>query len=327
MITVIVSLIALICTSLVIIILAGLHLTFFVDHPLSYFLEFIPDYILVILSTTIIFTKFPSKLWVFFLLLFMIFIVSPIQVNIAERYKSKLQLNTLNIASFNVAQRVDEYKLYDWFNSRQLDVLFVQEARDKQFNASAANNLYSSCKPRLCILSRYPITDYEVIDRRALGGWGLFASLHSIKVGKNEIFLMNTHFASISNFGYEFSSLDGFLSKVRLFRESKAIEFGLVKSTLRNYVHLNPLIVAGDFNITDRNPQYKEYWGEFDNLFLETGLGYGSTRIHSWLTPRIDHLLVSNAFQTNHTWVDSNLGSDHLPIIGSVNLPEERQND
>jgi len=172
MITVIVSLIALICTSLVIIILAGLHLTFFVDHPLSYFLEFIPDYILVILSTTIIFTKFPSKLWVFFLLLFMIFIVSPIQVNIAERYKSKLQLNTLNIASFNVAQRVDEYKLYDWFNSRQLDVLFVQEARDKQFNASAANNLYSSCKPRLCILSRYPITDYEVIDRRALGGVG-----------------------------------------------------------------------------------------------------------------------------------------------------------
>ncbi|WP_158306761.1 endonuclease/exonuclease/phosphatase family protein [Alteromonas naphthalenivorans] len=317
------SIITFFSSLLVLLYLVGMHFQPISDHPISYFLEYVPDYILVILAAPILFTKMRFKYWVFCFFLLMILISSPFQLNLLKGSEESLKYDTLNIASFNVAQRVDEAVLYAWFRHHDIDILFIQEARDKQLDAAEENDLYSSCKPRLCVLSKYPIEDYETIDRRALEEWGLFASLHSILVGKKKVFLMNTHFASISNFGFEFSSLNGFLSKMILFKESKAIEFGLVKSMLSSFVYDEHFIIAGDFNITDRNPQYKKYWGNFENLFREVGFGYGSTRIHPWLSPRIDHVLISNKLKANKALVGNDLGSDHLPILGNISLLDE----
>jgi endonuclease/exonuclease/phosphatase (EEP) superfamily protein YafD len=83
-----------------------------------------------------------------------------------------------------------------------------------------------------------------------------------------------------------------------------------------------PLIVAGDFNLTP----WSEY---FSDALEESGLhdsarGFGLAR--SWpahfapLGIRIDHCLLSREWRSVHTEVGPPLGSDHLPVIADLSL-------
>ena len=230
-------------------------------------------------------------------------------------------MTQLSIASYNVAQRVEKEALYNWFIKQDLDILFVQEAsRLGKFVQSENSNIYTNCVQRLCILSRFKLEELDSLDRKPLGGWGRFVSLHKIVIEGKSVLLVNVHFASISNFGYRFTTLKGFESKVSLFKEAKAVEFGLARSLVDNWSDSDAVIVAGDFNITDRNFQYNEYWGDLNNVFATTGIGYGSTRKNRLVNPRIDHLLVSKAFVPINSQIGDDMGSDHLPIRGIIAL-------
>ena len=114
--------------------------------------------------------------------------------------------------------------------------------------------------------------------------------------------------------------MKGFESKISLFKDAKAVEFGLARALLDKWSDNDAVIIAGDFNITDRNYQYEQYWGDLYNLFAVGGNGYGSTRKNRLVSPRIDHLLVSKAFTPIHSEVGEDMGSDHLPIQGVVVL-------
>lgn len=83
-----------------------------------------------------------------------------------------------------------------------------------------------------------------------------------------------------------------------------------------------PLIVAGDFNLTP----WSEY---FSNALEQSGLhdaalGFGLGR--SWpaqfapLGIRIDHCLVSRQWQSRRVDVGPPLGSDHLPVMAELTL-------
>ncbi len=87
-----------------------------------------------------------------------------------------------------------------------------------------------------------------------------------------------------------------------------------------------PLIVAGDFNLTP----WSEY---FSDALEESGLhdsarGYGLAR--SWpaqfslLGIRIDHCLLSREWRSVRTEVGPPLGSDHLPVIADLTLQRSR---
>jgi endonuclease/exonuclease/phosphatase (EEP) superfamily protein YafD len=83
-----------------------------------------------------------------------------------------------------------------------------------------------------------------------------------------------------------------------------------------------PLIVAGDFNLTP--------WSEYFSDALEqsglqdAALGFGLGR--SWpaqfapLGIRIDHCLVSRQWQSRRVDVGPPLGSDHLPVMADLSL-------
>lgn len=59
------SIITFFSSLLVLLYLVGMHFQPISDHPISYFLEYVPDYILVILAAPILFTKMRFKYWVF----------------------------------------------------------------------------------------------------------------------------------------------------------------------------------------------------------------------------------------------------------------------
>ncbi|MCQ8849380.1 endonuclease/exonuclease/phosphatase family protein [Alteromonas stellipolaris] len=288
-----------------------------------YFLDFLPDYVLFLLCVPSVFFLGKSKRYLVPLAILAIFLASPFKVSFFSETPSEIagKNSQIKIASYNVAQRVEKAQLYNWFIEQNLDILFIQEAsRLGQFNVGEYDGVYTNCVQRLCILSRFKLQELDSLDRKPLGGWGRFVSLHSAKIKGKSVLLANVHFASISNFGYRFNTLKGFESKVSLFKDAKAVEFGLAQALLDKWSDNDAVIIAGDFNITDRNYQYEQYWGDLYNLFAVGGNGYGSTRKNRLVSPRIDHLLVSNAFTPIHSEVGDDMGSDHLPIQGVVVL-------
>ena len=287
-----------------------------------YFIDFIPDYVLLCFFLPALVFIRKRRLY-FFLTGFVFFLMaSSFQINITHNLVEEdgISDNRFKVASFNVAQRVNAKKLYQFFRQESLDVLFIQEGSYDMLKDSARYNLYGECVKRLCVLSKYALTQLESLNRRALGGWGQYASLHKINVGGDVILLANVHFASISNFGYRFNTFAGFLSKISLFKDTKAIEFGLVRALIEKWRDDEVVVIAGDFNLTDRNQQFTQYWGSFRNAFKETGFGYGTTRKSWFLSPRIDHILSSKRLSPTATSVGHDMGSDHYPMVSTLQL-------
>jgi endonuclease/exonuclease/phosphatase (EEP) superfamily protein YafD len=103
--------------------------------------------------------------------------------------------------------------------------------------------------------------------------------------------------------------------------------------TLRRTVDLllaggQPLILAGDFNVTDREPAYGDLARGLLDAHLEVGLGPGSTwrpNEIKWLplgVARIDMVFGGNGVRPVSMTVDCTpRGSDHCLIRASMALP------
>lgn len=91
-----------------------------------------------------------------------------------------------------------------------------------------------------------------------------------------------------------------------------------------------PLIVGGDFNVTDQTNSYRLIDQYLDNAHWEAGWGFAFTfpsRSHINGMPiqlrplyRIDHIFYSDHFsaQFARTVAEASTGSDHLPIVAQL---------
>lgn len=76
-----------------------------------------------------------------------------------------------------------------------------------------------------------------------------------------------------------------------------------------------PLIVAGDFNSTMHNWEFRHLRGGLRDAFGVAGTGWGAT-FHSRLRfARIDHVLVSREWAVTRAVVPQVRVSDHLPLV------------
>jgi endonuclease/exonuclease/phosphatase (EEP) superfamily protein YafD len=87
-----------------------------------------------------------------------------------------------------------------------------------------------------------------------------------------------------------------------------------------------PLIVAGDFNLTPWSEYFKDALE--DSGLHDSALGFGLAR--SWpaqfapLGIRIDHCLISSEWQSKRVAIAASLGSDHLPLVADLTLRSSR---
>jgi endonuclease/exonuclease/phosphatase family metal-dependent hydrolase len=85
-----------------------------------------------------------------------------------------------------------------------------------------------------------------------------------------------------------------------------------------------PIIIAGDFNMTADSPIYRQTWSRYDNAFSSSGFGFGHTERPyklGWLFGiRIDQVLCGPDWRSCRCWVGPELGSDHLPLIADLAL-------
>ncbi len=88
-----------------------------------------------------------------------------------------------------------------------------------------------------------------------------------------------------------------------------------------------PIILAGDFNVTMWSSQYKAMIANSGLHNTRQGFGILPTQSSyfpqfSWLSIPLDHFLVSRDIVVENMKTGKPIGSDHLPIIADFLIPQ-----
>jgi len=175
----------------------------------------------------------------------------------------------------------------------------------------------------LCLASRFEILAVSEMDREALqfaGGAGVVAT-YQLDLGEGRtIFLTNLHLETPRE-GFELIR-SGHLGEGILKVQEKSFlrEVELRQARLFADNFQGPHIVTGDFNTPPESRSYRDSWGDWQNAFSRTGRGVGGTRLNGWIRVRIDHILANQEWRVLEAWVESDVGSDHLPTAAIVRL-------
>jgi vancomycin resistance protein VanJ len=177
----------------------------------------------------------------------------------------------------------------------------------------------------LCLLSRFPIRDSSVMDRRALetvrnsgediGGSGAVVR-YAIETPYGMIQLTNLHLETPRK---GFDGLAAFdLGRLRSNTELRDIESHLARGWVDQGVAKEPVpvLVAGDFNTPVESRIFQEHWGgDLHDAFSRAGHGLGMTKYNGWIRVRIDHVLLGRWWSARRAVIGDDLGSDHRPLI------------
>lgn len=174
----------------------------------------------------------------------------------------------------------------------------------------------------VCLASRYPIRCAERLGEEALG-WDGVAVRYRLAAPRDDILVVVLHLESPRE-GLEairygrWQGIPGLRANIALrSRQSDAIS-PLVAGAG------GPLLIAGDFNLTDDSTIFRRNWSAYRDAFAAAGLGLGHTKRTRWFGARIDHILAGPAWRIRRCWVGPDIGSDHRPLIADLNLGDDQ---
>ncbi|MEG4319269.1 MULTISPECIES: endonuclease/exonuclease/phosphatase family protein [unclassified Microcoleus] len=205
------------------------------------------------------------------------------------------------------------------------DIIFLQEIVQKHieiaFASLKADYPYQIGIPPVGILSKYPIVSSEILY---LAGHPEAQQRAIIKFNQQEIVIYNMESSSpwlkqhkilrflkipVYTYGKRFPEIQDLVQR-------------LEQETL-------PVIVAGDFNMTDDSQDYEIVQKVMQDSFRKSGFGLGFTWPHGWPLKflvktsnlklnyplcRIDYIWYSKHWGAKSSSVLEATGSDHLPV-------------
>lgn len=175
----------------------------------------------------------------------------------------------------------------------------------------------------LCLLSRFPIRDAQLMNREDLervrgadgggaGGAG-YVARYVLETPAGLLGFTNVHLETARK-GLE-SVADGNPDLTRLQDNMDIREMEARRARSFADAGVVPMIVAGDFNAPPDSRNLRDSFGDLTNGFSRVGAGFGYTRYNGWIRLRIDHLLNSEGIRPVRARVGSDVGSDHRPMI------------
>lgn len=223
------------------------------------------------------------------------------------------QGTTLKIITFNIYphnQQIDA--AFDWLLAQDADLLMIQEHNGDFAELEAAYPYaYIEDTEGSGIFSRYPITDYEEVT------FGEFVHQRAvIEVADSPFVLYNLHLAMPLT---EDESVPLPLRYDSTQRDSQIQEL-----LARAPEETLPVILVGDFNMSEYSPIYDQIRAAYSDAYRAASWGIGATwpggASEEWTTPlprliRLDYVWHTEGFQAQNATVASPLGSDHLPLI------------
>ena len=256
--------------------------------------------------------------------------------------------NAIRVVSLNaMGGGIVAMQLRDMVDRLQPHLIALQECGDVLWDSlQALPEWHRAHHADLCTASRWPITsvdsmprsDFLRIAKYGFGGTGLVAR-YTIASPRGPLVFVNLHLETARKGLEALSGSDGFIPD-RI--DATSAEAVLRRGDGSNRIELNarirdreseraarwssrgdqriPLIVAGDFNLPVESAIFRQHWGSFTDAFESSGTGFGwSKQEGSLLRIRIDHVLGNAAApQPIGTWLGTNVGSDHLPVIADL---------
>ena len=165
----------------------------------------------------------------------------------------------------------------------------------------------------LVVLSRFPVRLIDRVERAKFGGAGTAAAF-DIEIAGGIVRLIDLELPTIRP-GLA-AIREERLAGIKTFRQVLDEQAKGSKAT-RTWIGRpdRPLIVVGDFNMTDDSPIYRVVWGDLADAFDRAGSGFGYTRWIKIYGLRLDHILVGPGWRVRSCRVAPSLGPDHLPVI------------
>jgi endonuclease/exonuclease/phosphatase (EEP) superfamily protein YafD len=173
-----------------------------------------------------------------------------------------------------------------------------------------------------CLLTRFPIEGVDTIPTWQAGGFGGSGNAvrYRLRTPAGAVTLVNIHLETPRR-GLELLRYGG--SALRMEGNTTVREVG--SERIRAWIGAveGPLVVVGDFNMPVESRIYDRYWGDLDNAFGGAGVGFGWTRVLKRFRVRIDHVLTGQGARAVRARLGPDLGSDHLPMVATIRLPDE----
>ena len=86
-----------------------------------------------------------------------------------------------------------------------------------------------------------------------------------------------------------------------------------------------PTLISGDFNMPVRSQIYQECWGQYQNAFSQSGIGWGFTKYTRWHGVRVDQVLGDSGWKFRKCSVSGPQGSDHRASVAEAVLLSANQ--
>ena len=203
------------------------------------------------------------------------------------------------------------------------DVLAIQECGPGIVEAfQFLEEWHTDATSSLCVVSRYPISRVDAMEREAfeVAGGAAMVVTYRLEAEPVPIHLTNIHLQTpraglekirAGDLAEGIPTLEG-KSTIREIEQSRAARWA------EQFPH--PQIVVGDFNSPPESPIYRHAWDGWTNAFSVAGRGFGYTRMNGWIRARIDHILLDDTWTVVGAWVGPDVGSDHKPVLAEVRL-------
>jgi len=220
--------------------------------------------------------------------------------------------DTLTIMQYNIAEgRVPTADLLLTLDESGADLITLQEVEMSQAEMIRKNlsDVYPfqvmEVDGGAGLLSRYPIRDYAYLD---LPGRSYLRA--DLDVSGQQLIVVSAHpevaYMDLQNWDYSSRSISALVALTEMASQGM------------------PTLIAGDFNMVDQSADYDLMrQAGLHDAFREQGWGFGLTyptkhavapiRMMPFL--RIDFIWYTDHFNTQHTWVGADSGSDHLPVF------------
>ena len=251
---------------------------------------------------------------------------SPKPINITNSQPS------IKVLSHNLSwYKTQSPTLLKLINQQKPDLIFLQEIvrkhTERAFTWLKADYPYQIGTPPVGILSKYPIVSSEILH---LAGHRETQQRAIIKFNQQEVVIYNMQ---ATGPWLKISKKLGFI-RIPVYK------YGLRSPEIQDLVQrvdreTLPVIVAGDFNMTDETQDYDRVQKVMQDAFRKSGWGFGFTWPQGWelkfLVKRSNWRLNYPVCRIDYIWYSKHWGaksssvleateSDHLPITAELIL-------
>lgn len=208
-----------------------------------------------------------------------------------------------------------------------INVICFQEGKRSDPELEAMFSEGWSHDKRKRIYSRWPIVEEWGHPTGWVDGHGVRAQFLRVRVrapSGREFIVANIHMPTMRE-GIE-ARLDGDEQSFESMLGWRMDQIELIRAGLANDAAGGlPILVAGDFNMPIDSPLMQGLLESFTSVFHDVGWGLGYTRPTRIPWVGIDHILASPQWRPYRGSVLPKVGSDHLPLLGDVILPDNAE--